>query len=157
MFKFYTLIKFNKTVFSRYLFSCLISFLLLNAISFLAIEETYAGQAILSWNPPAKNVDGTPLTDLAGYKVYYGTASGNYSQNINVGNITTYTVQNLTDGITYYFTATAYDTSNNESSYSNEVSKTISPSQQYVLSVNKGGAGTITSSPAGISCGSVCS
>jgi PKD repeat protein len=83
----------------------------------------YAGTATLSWDPPTTNVDGSPLTGLSGYKVYYGTASGNYTQTINVGNVTAYIAANLTDGLTYYFTVTASDTLGNESGYSNEVSK----------------------------------
>jgi hypothetical protein len=90
--------------------------------------DIYSGQATLSWNPPTTNADGTPLTDLKGYKVYYGTLSGNYLQNIDAGNVTTYTVANLSEG-TYYFAVTAYDISRNESAYSNEVSKTIQPVQ----------------------------
>jgi len=86
----------------------------------------FAGNATLSWDPPTINADGTPLMDLAGYKLYYGTTSGNYTSNIDIGNVTTYQINNLTDGLTYYFAATAYDTSGNESSFSNEVSKTIS-------------------------------
>jgi hypothetical protein len=120
----------------------------------------FAGSATLSWNPPTRNTDGTPLTDLAGFKIYYGISSGNYTQVVNAGYVTTYTVNNLNSG-TYYFVATAYDTSGNESGYSNQVSKTISggTSQQYSLAVAKGGtgSGTVTSSPSGISCGSSCS
>jgi hypothetical protein len=87
---------------------------------------TTTGSAIVSWNAPTTNADGTPLTDLAGYKLYYGTSSGNYTSMINVGNAATYTytINNLARG-TYYFAVTAYDTQNNESSYSNEVSGTI--------------------------------
>ncbi len=80
--------------------------------------------AILSWNAPTTNTDGTALTDLAGYKIYYGTASGNYTTTINVGNVTTYTINNLAPG-TYYFAATAVNSAGNESGYSNEASKTI--------------------------------
>jgi hypothetical protein len=121
----------------------------------------FAGSATLSWNPPTTNTDGTHLTDLAGFKIYYGTSSGNYTQVVNAGYVTTYTVNNLNSG-TYYFVATAYDTSGNESGYSNQVSKTIQSgwtSQQYSLAVTKGGtgSGTVTSSPSGISCGYTCS
>ena len=65
--------------------------------------------------------------DLAGYRVYYGTSSGSYGQPIDVGlasqegGLTTYSLTNLTKGQNYCFTITAYDTSNNESSRSNEV------------------------------------
>ena len=76
-----------------------------------------AGQATVSWNPNSEN-------DLAGYKLYYGTSSGNYGSPVNVGNQTSYIVTGLGAG-TYYFAVTAYDMSGNESGYSNEVSKTI--------------------------------
>ncbi len=93
----------------------------------------YAGDVTLTWDPPTTSADGTPLTDLAGYNVYYGAESGNYSQSIDAGNVITYQVTNLTDGQTYYLSVTAYDTSGNESEYSNE----------YILTVS----GTGTSSP----------
>jgi hypothetical protein len=125
----------------------------------LHVPSAFAGFATISWDPPITNADGTPMNDLAGYKIYYGTSAGNYSQNIDVGNVTTYTVTNLTEGITYYLVATAYDAARNESADSNEVSKTIQVSQQYTLSVAKAGtgSGTVTSSPTGITCGSACS
>ena len=72
-------------------------------MSLFMVVETYAGQATLSWVAPSTNEDGTPLTDLAGYKIYYGTASGNYTQNIDAGNVTTYAFTNLTDGKTLLF------------------------------------------------------
>jgi len=135
-------------------------FILFTIACFLNPSTVFSGVATLSWDPPTTNADGTPLTDLAGYKVYYGTSSGNYSQSIDAGNVTTYTVNNLTEGLTYYFTTTSYDTSGNQSVYSNEVNKVIpSSSQQHTLTVSKSGTGTgtVTSSPAGISCGSDCS
>ncbi|RJQ18918.1 MAG: PKD domain-containing protein [Nitrospiraceae bacterium] len=85
----------------------------------------WAGSANLSWGEPTTNVDETPLTDLFGYKIYYGTTSGTYSYNIDIGNVTSYEVTDLTDGTIYYFAVTAYDTSGNESGYSGEVSKTL--------------------------------
>src|SRR4030042_2475048 len=128
-------------------------------LGFLYVPSAFAGFATISWDPPVTNADGTPVNDLAGYKIYYGTSSGNYSQNIDVGNVTTYTVGNLTEGITYYFAATSYDTARNESADSNEVTKKIQLSLEYSLSVTKSGtgSGTVTSSPAGIACGSACS
>jgi hypothetical protein len=93
---------------------CLASLLLSSAV--LAVEIK------LAWDPPTTNGDGTPLTDLAGYKVYYGTTSGTYGSPINVGNVTTYTLAGLTPGQSYFIVVTAYDSSDNESGYSNEVS-----------------------------------
>lgn len=81
------------------------------------------GIAALSWNAPTMNTDGTPLTDLAGYKVYYGTKPRTYTNSIVIGNVTKYTI-NLASG-TYYFTVTAYDSTGLESTFSNEASKTI--------------------------------
>ena len=67
----------------------------------------------------------SPESDVAGYKVYYGTTPGNYSNTILVGNATTYTTNTLAEGYTYYFAVTAYDNNNNESGYSAEVHETI--------------------------------
>ncbi|MEW6003368.1 MAG: fibronectin type III domain-containing protein [Nitrospirota bacterium] len=83
-----------------------------------------SNSATLGWEAPTTNADGSLLTDLAGYKIYYGTVSGNYTAVIDVGNIRQYKVKDLEPG-TYYFAVTAYDTARNESDYSNEVSKTI--------------------------------
>ena len=86
----------------------------------------FAASVVLSWKPPTTNADDTPLNDLAGYNVYYGMTSGNYSESVDVGDVLTYQVNNLSTGVTYYFATTAYDTSGNESGYSNEMSKTFS-------------------------------
>ena len=77
--------------------------------------------ATLSWTPPTLNVDGTAVTDLAGYRLYYGTSSGNYTNEIEIDNpsITTYVVENLSPG-TYYFVVTAFNSVDEESGYSNE-------------------------------------
>jgi len=73
----------------------------------------------LRWDAPTTNADGTPLSDLAGYKIYYGTSSGNYTKVIDIGNVTTYKITELSSG-QWCFAITAYDFSGNESSYSNE-------------------------------------
>ena len=98
----------------------------------------YAANVTLSWIPPTTKADGTPLTDLTGYKIYFGVSSGNYTQNIDVGNVTSYTVTNLSTGTAYYFATTAYDASSNESSFSNEVSKTIAVVTYYCDKDNDG-------------------
>jgi len=77
-----------------------------------------AEQVILAW-------DANTETDLAGYKIHYGTASGSYITHVDVHNITTFTVTGLSPGQTYYFAASAYDTSGSESGYSNEVKHSI--------------------------------
>jgi hypothetical protein len=77
-----------------------------------------SGAATLNWTASTSS-------DVASYKVYMGTASGVYGQTTSVGIVTTSQVQNLTTGQTYYFSVTAVDSSGNESSHSNEVSKSI--------------------------------
>jgi hypothetical protein len=104
---------------------------LLFLISLFLTPGLFAANVTLSWTPPTTNADGTPLTDLAGYKLHSGTSSGNYTQNTDVGNVTSYTVTNLSGGTTYYFTLTAYDTSGNQSGFSNEISRTIAVSTYY--------------------------
>lgn len=90
----------------------------------LTIDGT--GAATLSWTPPTENTDGTQLTDLAGYNIYWGTTEGTYTNEINIANptITTYVVEALAPG-TYYFVATAYNESGVESSFSNVATKNI--------------------------------
>lgn len=79
---------------------------------------------MLSWTPPTTNEDGSPLEDLAGYRLYYGNESGNYSYVADVGNYTTVEIDELSSS-TWYVTVTAYDYFGNESGYSNEISYTF--------------------------------
>jgi hypothetical protein len=85
-----------------------------------------AGAVTLNWTPPTENTDGTPLTNLSGYDIHYGTSSGNYTQTITVSNpgIATYVVDNLTPG-NYYFSVTAVNAQGTESPLSSEVSTTV--------------------------------
>jgi hypothetical protein len=75
------------------------------------------GIATLSWDPPSAGI--------TGFKVHYGATSRSYSTTINTGMVSSFAVSDLPAG-TYYFVVTSYDSSGNESGYSNEVSKTIS-------------------------------
>jgi hypothetical protein len=83
------------------------------------------GTATLAWSAPTTNVDGTPLTTLAGYKVYYGTTPGVYTSLV-VGDVSSCQLVGLSNGQTYYFTVTAYDTYGIESDFAPVVSKPIS-------------------------------
>ncbi len=84
------------------------------------------GTALLSWTPPTENTDGSMLADLAGYRVYYGTQPGNYTESVEIANpgLASYLIENLAPA-NWYFVMTAYNTSNIESAYSPEVSKVI--------------------------------
>jgi hypothetical protein len=84
------------------------------------------GSAILTWNAPTKNTDGTTLTDLSGFKVYWGKTQGSYSNSFRIssGGVSSYTVSGLTAG-TWYFVVTALSGTGAESTPSNVGSKTI--------------------------------
>jgi hypothetical protein len=92
----------------------------------ITVKAATTGSATVGWTAPTTRTDGTPLTTLAGFKIYYGTASGTYTTTIVVANptISSYVVSNLAAG-TYYFVATAYDASGLESAYTTEGSTTI--------------------------------
>lgn len=84
------------------------------------------GSATLSWTPPTTNTNGSPLTNLSGYRVYWGPAAGNYPNSVTLSNagLTSYVVGNLVPG-TYYFVITALSSTGGESKFSNVASKTI--------------------------------
>ncbi len=76
---------------------------------------------------------GSASTNVVGYHLYYGTASGIYWSRIDAGTNTTTTVAGLTNGITYYFVATAYGVLGDESPASNEASLAVSSSGPPVI------------------------
>src|SRR5690348_15385511 len=88
-----------------------LGWILLFVFGLLAQAQTAPG-VTLSWDPSGSNV--------AGYRLYYGSPSGNYSQIVDVGNVTSFTL-NLRHGRTYYFVVSAYDDTGAESGPSNEV------------------------------------
>jgi len=85
-----------------------------------------SGVVTLNWTAPTENTDGSPLTNLSGYNIHYGTASGDYTQTVSVSNpgLATYVVDNLTPG-TYYFSIGAVNSTGTESPLSPEVSMTV--------------------------------
>ena len=93
-----------------------------NVVRMLTVSTL--GQISLRWQAPTQNVDGTALTDLAGYRIYYGMTSRSYTDSVQILNPTvTSRVLSLNSG-SYYFAMTALDSEGNESAYSNEVIKT---------------------------------
>jgi Putative Ig domain len=98
----------------------------LPAFTIIVGEGNPQSNVTLSWQAPSENADGTPLTDLKGFKVHYGSASRIYSATIDVpnGGLTTYVVDNLTAG-KYYFAVTAYNSSGEESSLSPEIAQQV--------------------------------
>ena len=83
------------------------------------------GSVTLSWQPPEQNVDGTPLTDLAGYRIHYGQQSRNYTESIPINGTARSDYSLTLSSGDYYFAMTAIDADGNESGYSNEVLKTV--------------------------------
>jgi hypothetical protein len=92
----------------------------------IEVLSTAPGSIVLSWDPPTQRDDGSPLTNLAGYKLYWGTALGHYPNLAAIPNpgIATYIVDELSAG-TYYLVATAYDSYGIESDFSNVATHTI--------------------------------
>lgn len=84
-----------------------------------------SGVATVKWVAPTQNDDDTPLTDLARYRLHYGTSRGVYTTTIDVGNVTNYTVTNLAVGHTYYFAVSAVNVFGDESPLSNIGSKRV--------------------------------
>jgi fibronectin type 3 domain-containing protein len=86
------------------------------------------GTASLSWQAPSQRTDGQSLalSDIGGYRVYYGSSSSQYqfSVDINDATATSFVVTNLPLG-TYYVVLTTIDVNGLESSYSNEVVKVV--------------------------------
>lgn len=113
--------------------------LLMGMVILSAFNVLAQGQhkVTLAWSP-------SPSSDVAGYHIFCGTVSQNYTTVIDVGNTTTNTVSGLMAGVTYYFAVRAYDMAGPESVFSNEVSYTpcrsvmqinSSPTRQAILKI----------------------
>jgi hypothetical protein len=92
----------------------------------ITVNQTSNGSATLIWTPVTQNTNGTVLTDLAGYKVYYGRSASAMNTVVVLANpsLTTYLVTELSSG-TWYFGVTAYARDGTHSALSNIGTKTI--------------------------------
>jgi hypothetical protein len=90
------------------------------------VKAASSGAATLDWTPPTENSDGSTLTNLAGYHLYYGTSANDLSQSVQVSNpgLAAYTVANLPAG-TWYFAVTSYSSAGVESARSATVSVSL--------------------------------
>jgi len=81
---------------------------------------------MVSWEAPAYNTNGTALTDLAGYRIYYGSSPKDLTHTVHIATVglQTYVIENLEPG-TWYFAVMAVASNGGESALSNIVSKTI--------------------------------
>src|SRR5262245_25519308 len=112
---------------------------LLLVISFARVAE--AANLTLAWDSPSDSV-------TTGYIIFYGTASRSYSQQINSGPVTSYTVTGLTAGTTYYFVVCAYSATGALSSPSTEISGTApaDPGTRTNVALASNGAVAVASS-----------
>jgi hypothetical protein len=85
---------------------------------FTIVEKANADAVVLGWDPSTS-------PHVAGYDVYFGTTAGNYPYRVSAGDATSITISNLTAGATYYFVATAYNSSGEQSTYSPPLKVTI--------------------------------
>jgi hypothetical protein len=92
----------------------------------IAVQKSSNGTATLSWVPPKTNVDGTPVTNLAGYRIAYGQYASNLTQSLDVpsATVTSAVIENLATG-TWYFAVKAYTSNGVESDLSNLAQKTV--------------------------------
>ena len=90
------------------------------------VVDVSNGGAELSWTPPTQNTDGSSITNLAGYRIAYGTSPNALTQTVQVANvgITRYSIDNLSPG-TYYFAVRAYTSNGTESTNSNVSTKIV--------------------------------
>src|SRR5215471_21635730 len=91
-----------------------------------ASASSSAGSATVSWEAPTTNTNGTALTDLAGYRIYYGSGPADLTKTVQIGTVglQTYVIENLEPG-TWYFAVMALAANGAESGLSDVVAKTI--------------------------------
>jgi hypothetical protein len=92
----------------------------------ITVDAIALGAATLAWNPPTHNVDGSPLMDLSGYRIYYGRDPNVLGRTVAIDNpgLTTYVIENLQPG-QWHFVMTSVNGQGIESRRTDPVSKTI--------------------------------
>lgn len=103
--------------------------------------ESSTASINLAWNR-------NPEPNIAGYRIYYGEASGLYSETQDAGNEVTATVANLMIGTTYYFALSAYDENTFESPRSDEISQVAGAGASPSPTIEPSATPTATSTPA---------
>ena len=112
-------------------------------VFFIASQVCLAAQVTLAWDP-------NPEPSVSGYRVYYGTASYYYTAVVDVGNQTALTISGLLPGMTYFFSATAYNESTGDESYfSGEIAYTVPGVGTSPAASGGGGGGFIATAAYG--------
>jgi hypothetical protein len=98
----------------------------LPVFSIMVAAAVATNNVSLSWKAPTQNDDGSTLTDLAGYRIHYGTETKNYTEEVAVDNagVTRYELDSLPKG-KIYIAMTAVNSAGAESEFSSEVSVTV--------------------------------
>jgi hypothetical protein len=121
--------------------SLVFDLLLCGALMLFVQLPVHASQSVtLTWNPSA-------ATNVAGYKIYFGTTSHNYSATNTAGLATNTTISGLVEGQTYYFAASTYDSAGDQSAYSSEVSYVVPVSLTLGLGLHPVTGLTVTANP----------
>ena len=92
-----------------------------------SVNQAPAGPVTVQWLPPTQNTDGSALTNLAGYRVYYGTTTTNLDHTVTISNpgLARYVIGDLPPA-TWYFAMTAYNTNGQESDRS-QIQSIVTP------------------------------
>ena len=92
----------------------------------IAVTQISTGAVTVNWSTPTQNTNGTPLVNLAGFRIFYGTDPNNLSQSAQIANpgLTSYVLSNLAPG-TWYIGLSDYTASGVQSSLSNIASTTV--------------------------------
>lgn len=84
-----------------------------------------SGKALLSWMPPLINIDGSTLTNLAGYRIYYGSSAAALTNSVKVSlGFTSHMIENLAAG-TWYFAISSINSAGVESTRSSVITKKL--------------------------------
>ncbi len=100
---------------TKILFGVLLFVLGCNLAQAVTLPQSDTYSLTLVWNP-------SPSPEIIGCHLYYGTVSGQYTNTVVVGNVTTVTLSGLLPEVTYFFVITAIDSDGQESDFSNEIS-----------------------------------
>jgi hypothetical protein len=93
----------------------ILTILTVAGLSSLTAGANQTASVTLAWTPSSS-------PNIAGYDIYYGTSSSNYTSSISVSNVTEVTILGLTSGTTYYFAAKTYSSSGSLSAFSPQIS-----------------------------------
>ncbi len=111
------------------------NFLIVCLLLFVA-EVVHGASLNLAWNANTE-------PDLAGYRIYLGTSSGNYTSSLQAVKVTSHTLTELNEGTTYYIAMTAFDTSLNESQRSAEITAVARGAEKCNDGIDNDGDGLI--------------